>query len=85
MREIDGHRRLRFPRAADGSRRELRQLTHPGAIRFGLAWPTDERTVEAPYQPVVDNVYASRLPFAAPPKPPATETLDSGRAGPGCF
>ncbi|MFB3902143.1 MAG: hypothetical protein ACE15E_01710 [Acidobacteriota bacterium] len=40
-----------------------------GGDTLWIAWPTDERTAEVPYQPVVDNVYATRMPLAAPPKP----------------
>ncbi len=40
-----------------------------GSNTLWTAWPTDERTVEAPYQPVVDNIYATRLTLATA-KPP---------------
>ena len=55
-----------------------------GGDTLWITWPTDERTVEAPYQPVVDNVYASRMSFAGADKAAGTETVGSGRAGPGC-
>ena len=42
----------------------------PGGNTLWIAWPTDERTVKAPYQPVVDNVYSTRLSFPEATKQP---------------